>query len=211
MATRRGLNGKGRKAPTIESGKVPPRRQRNKDVRPREHLTPREVRALATAAGNVGRHRHRDKFIVQFMYRHGLRVGELVRLQWDAVNLADAELAVARLKNGKAGIHPLTGDDVRALRRIRRDYPASPWIFTTERGGPLTTSTVRKLIARAGRNAGLAFPAHPHQLRHARGYRLANAGHDLRAIQAYLGHRNVQHTTRYTEMAQGRFKGFAAD
>jgi type 1 fimbriae regulatory protein FimB/type 1 fimbriae regulatory protein FimE len=70
---------------------------------------------------------------------------------------------------------------------------------------------VRKIVARAGREAGIEFPIHPHMLRHATGYKLANDGHDTRAIQRYLGHRNIQHTTRYTDFAPGRFKDFWRD
>jgi type 1 fimbriae regulatory protein FimB/type 1 fimbriae regulatory protein FimE len=84
-------------------------------------------------------------------------------------------------------------------------------VFVTERKGPLTASGVRKLVARAGRNAGIAFPVHPHMLRHACGFKLANDGHDTRAIQHYLGHRNIQHTVRYTELAADRFNGFWRD
>jgi len=81
----------------------------------------------------------------------------------------------------------------------------------TERGGPLTTSNVRKLIARAGREAGFEFSVHPHLLRHSCGYKLANDGHDTRAVQHYLGHRNIQNTVRYTQMAPDRFKDFWRD
>jgi len=80
----------------------------------------------------------------------------------------------------------------------------------TERKGPLTVSTVRKMIARAGERAELPFPVHPHMLRGC-GFRLANDGQDTRVIQHYLGHRNIQHTVRYTEMAADRFKGFWRD
>ena len=117
----------------------------------------------------------------------------------------------ARLKNGVASTHPLRGPELRALRRLQRDYPASPYVFTTERRGPLTDSAVRKIVARAGEGAKLGFPVHPHMLRHACGFKLANEGHDTRAIQHYLGHRNIQHTVRYTEMAPDRFKGFWKD
>ncbi|MCZ6680863.1 MAG: tyrosine-type recombinase/integrase, partial [Candidatus Poribacteria bacterium] len=73
------------------------------------------------------------------------------------------------------------------------------------------TSTVRKIIARAGELAGLGFPVHPHMLRHACGFKLANDGHDTRAIQHYLGHKNIQHTVRYTELAPDRFNRFWQD
>ncbi len=92
-----------------------------------------------------------------------------------------------------------------------RDYPDTPYVFVTERKGPFTTSAVRKIIARAGERAGIGFPVHPHMLRHACGFKLANDGHDTRAIQHYLGPKNIQHTVRYTELAPDRFNGFWKD
>ena len=64
------------------------------------------------------------------------------------------------------------------------------------------------MVERAAVAAGLEMKAHPHMLRHACGYALANKGHDTRALQAYLGHRNIQHTVRYTELSPTRFKDF---
>ena len=197
--------------PTIENGKVPPRRKKNADVRSREHLTPDEVEMLIKAAKQVGRHRHRDATMIMLMYRHGLRVSEAISLRWDMVDLKQGLLHVTRVKNGVASTHPLRGVELRALRQLRRDYPDSPYIFVTERKSSLTTSTVRKLMARAGEVAELPFPVHPHMLRHGCGYKLANEGHDTRAIQHYLGHKNIQHTVRYTELASDRFKDFWRD
>ena len=202
-------------APSPVNGKVqtgsPPRRVPNSARRTREHLTPAEVERLIVAAGKVGRHGHRDATLLLLAYRHALRVGELVALRWDAVDLTRGNLHVNRLKHGVPSTHPLRGAELRALRRLQRDYPVSSYVFTTERKGPLTTSTVRKLVARAGEVAKIGFPVHPHMLRHATGYYLANRGEDTRSIQAYLGHRNISHTVRYTEMAPGRFKGFWRD
>ena len=84
-------------------------------------------------------------------------------------------------------------------------------MFVSERGGPMTASNVQKMLSRAGEVAKLGFPVHPHMLRHATGYKLANDGHDTRSIQHYLGHRNIQHTVRYTELAPTRFKDFWKD
>lgn len=195
-----------------ENGKVvPPRRVPNRERRTREHLTPAEVAALIAAAGRLGRHGHRDATCILLAYRHGLRVSELVALRWDQVDLKQGLLHVSRLKNGVASTHPLRGPELRALRRLQRDYPASPYLLTTERRGPLTDSAVRKIVQRAGVEAKLGNAVHPHQLRHACGYKLANDGQDTRAIQQYLGHKNIAHTVRYTELAPDRFKRFWTD
>lgn len=198
--------------PTPENGKVaPPRRISNLERRTREHLTPQEVDKLITAAGRLGRYGHRDATLILIAFRHGLRVSELVALRWDQADLEQGLLHVTRLKNGVPSTHPLRGPEIRALRRLRREYGLSPYVFTTERRGAMTDSSVRKIIARAGDRAGLGFPVHPHMLRHACGFKLANEGHDTRAIQHYLGHRNIQHTVRYTELAADRFKAFWKD
>ena len=191
--------------------KLPPRRKRNADVRTREFLTPDEVDQIMAAAGGTGRHQHRDRTLILLAYRHGLRVSELVSLRWDQVDLKQGHLHVTRLKNGTPSTHPIRGPEIRALRRLKREYPDTPYLFVTERRGPLTASTVRKLVARAGREAGIPFAVHPHMLRHALGYKLANDGHDTRAIQHYLGHKNIQHTVRYTELSANRFKDFWKD
>ena len=196
-------------APIAEKRKV--FRPKNSDVRTREYLTADEIGALQAAAGSIGRHGHRDMTVVMFGYRHGLRVSELVSLRWDQIDLAAGTLHVNRVKNGRASVHPLRGPELRALRRLRRDYPESPYVFSTERKGPLTASTVRHIVKRAGEIAGLPFQAHPHMLRHACGYKLANDGQDTRAIQHYLGHKNIAHTVRYTELSPSRFKNFFPD
>ncbi len=118
---------------------------------------------------------------------------------------------VSRVKKGTPSVHPVRGPEIRALRRLKRDYANSPYVFVTERKGPLTHSAVGKMIARAGEKAGFDFPVHPHMLRHATGYKLANDGHDTRAIQQYLGHKNIQHTVRYTELSSTRFSDFWKD
>ncbi len=192
------------------SGKMP-RKPKNTDARSREYLTDKEVEALMKAARNTGRHGHRDATLILIAYRHGLRVSELVALRWDQVELGQGRLHIVRAKNGTSSSHPLRGPEIRALRRLRRESPDTPYLFVTERRGPPTASTVRKLVARAGREAGIPFPVHPHMLRHACGFKLANDGHDTRAIQHYLGHRNIQHTVRYTELTSARFNDFWKD
>ncbi len=191
-------------------GKLP-KRPKNKDVRTREYLTEQEVESLIDAARKTGRHGHRDATLILLTYRHGLRVSELVSMRWEQIDLKQGLLHVNRAKNGSPSSHPIRGPEIRALRRLQRDYPDTPYVFVTERKGPLTTSTVRKLVARAGKNADILFPVHPHMLRHACGFKLANDGQDTRALQHYLGHKNIQHTVRYTEMTSDRFNGFWKD
>ncbi len=192
-------------------GKVPPRKVPNSERRSREYLTDDEVEALMAAARKVGRHGHRDATLILIGYRHGLRVSELVALRWDQVELKQGLLHVVRRKNGSPSTHPLRGPELRALRKVSRDYPNSSYVFSSERKGPLTDSSVRKIVARAGALAGLSFPTHPHMLRHACGYKLANDGHDTRSIQHYLGHKNITHTVRYTELSADRFNAFWKD
>ena len=183
-----------------------PTRPKNGDVRSREFLLSDEVEALMKAAGSVGRHRLRDRALILVAYRHGLRVSELVGLKWDQINFRAAHMHVSRLKNGSPATHPIEGDELRLLRQLKREYSDSPFLFTTERGGPLTRSTVSKLLSRAGQEAELPFPVHPHMLRHGTGYYLANKGVPTRTIQAYLGHRSIQHTVRYTELSTKAFE-----
>jgi type 1 fimbriae regulatory protein FimB/type 1 fimbriae regulatory protein FimE len=196
-------------APLRILGRVPPRKPKNKDRRHREHLTETEVERLAVAAGNCGRHRHRDRTMVMVCYRHGLRVKELVSLEWDQVNLDEALLTVHRVKKGLAGEHPISGDELRALRRLKREQqPGSPFVFMTERGAPMTERAFRLLLSRAGEKAGLSLCVHPHMLRHAAGYKLVNDRQPIRAIQQYLGHRRIASTERYTEIDARQFKAF---
>jgi type 1 fimbriae regulatory protein FimE len=210
MSTHAGSTPQSRSSPTIEKRKVPIRRP-NAAYRSREYLSEREVEALMEAAASVGRHAARDAALILIAYRHGLRVSELVSLRWDQLDLRQGLLHVARCKHGIASVHPVRGPELRALRRLLRDYPDTPYVFVSERKAPLTADAVRKIVGRAGREAGIEFPVHPHMLRHAAGYKLANDGQDTRAIQHYLGHRNIQHTARYTELAPGRFKDFWHD
>src|SRR5262245_58496284 len=193
--------------PTIENRTVEPHRRPNSAYRTREHLTETEVEKLIEATkGN--RWGYRDSTMVLVAYRHGLRASELVDLRWDQIDFSAATLHVRRVKAGTPSTHPIRGDEMRALRQLQREQTPSPFVFTSERGAPFSPAGFARLVERAGVAAKLGFPAHPHILRHACGLALANRGHDTRALQAYLGHRNIQHTVRYTELAPSRFKDF---
>ena len=194
--------------PAILNRTVTPTRLPNADLRTREYLTEAEVERLMAVA-RKNRWGHRNATMILVAYRHGLRVSELVDLRWDQIELASGSLHVRRVKRGTPSTHPILGDELRALRRLQREQePKSPYVFTSERGSPFTIAGFSRMIERAGAEAKLGFKAHPHMLRHACGYALANRGHDTRALQAYLGHRNIQHTVRYTELSPTRFKDF---
>jgi integrase len=186
-------------------------RRSNRELRTREHLTPSEVERLIEASkGN--RQGHRDSTMILLAYRHGLRASELVDLRWDQVDFNQGVLHVRRAKNGTPATHPLTGKELRALRKLDRENGSGgPFVFVSERGAPFSVSGFRRMIERATEAAGLGIKAHPHMLRHACGYALANKGTDTRTLQAYLGHRNISNTVRYTELAPNRFRGLWRD
>ncbi|MFZ1950498.1 MAG: tyrosine-type recombinase/integrase [Pseudolabrys sp.] len=196
--------------PATQKRAVGPVRRPNSELRSREHLTETEVEKLIEAT-KANRHGHRDATMVLVAYRHGLRASEICDLRWDQIDFTSATLHVHRVKNGKPSTHPVRGDELRALRKLEREASKSPFVFITERGGPFTTDSFNWLVKRAGKKARFPFQVHAHMLRHATGYRLAGDGHDTRAIQDYLGHKNIQHTVRYTELSPMRFKNFWKD
>ncbi len=197
-------------SPTEVNRTVVPTRRPNAELRTREHLTAGEVEALVEVA-KANRHGHRDATMILIAFRHGLRAAELCDLRWDQVEFGAAVLHVRRVKNGTPSTHPLRGDELRALRRLQRESETSPFVFVSERGSPFTTAGFARMVERAAAGAGLELKAHPHMLRHACGYALANKGHDTRAIQAWLGHRSITSTAIYTALAPNRFKDFWRD
>src|SRR6516225_4827798 len=187
--------------PATVNRTVPLKRPPNSKLRTREYLTEAEVERLMKA-GTRNRWGHRDATMILVAYRHGLRASEVVDLRWDQIDFRTATLHVRRLKQGTPSTHPILGDELRALRRLQREQePKSAFAFTSERGTPFSPAGFARMIERAGIEAKFAFKAHPHMLRHACGYALANKGVDTRSLQAYLGHRNIQHTVQYTELS----------
>jgi type 1 fimbriae regulatory protein FimB/type 1 fimbriae regulatory protein FimE len=166
--------------PSTENRTVTPRRRANAKLRTREYLTDAEVaKLMEVAKGN--RWGHRDATMILVTYRHGLRVSEPVDLRWDQIDFDRGTLAVRRVKKGLPSTHPIPGDELRALRRLQREQePALPFVFTSERGARSPQQGLPGLwSALMGPPSWLK--AHPHMLRHACGYALANKGHDTRA------------------------------
>jgi integrase len=197
-------------APATIKRTVTPRRRPNAEYRTREHLTETEVEKLIESTKD-NRYGHRDSTMILVAFRHGLRASELVSLRWDQIDFEGGRLHVRRAKRGTPSTHPISGRELRALRRLKREAQTSQFVFVSERGAPFSVAGFQKLIARAGITAGFEFQLHPHMLRHSCGFKLANDGVDTRSLQAYLGHRSIQHTVRYTELAHGRFKDFWRD
>jgi site-specific recombinase XerD len=184
-----------------------------KEDRPprREYLTEKEVSQLCEAARARGRWGHRDATMIMVAFRHGLRVSELVALRWEQVDLGAGRLQVIRSKGSDDSVQPLSGGEIRALRRVQREQEAgSRYVFLTERGAPFTPNGFFKTLARAAESIGMEG-VHPHLLRHATGFRLVNQGVDTRTLAAYLGHRQIANTSRYTKMDARRFDGFWQD
>src|SRR6516165_9729624 len=180
----------------------------NAAYRPREYLTEAEVSKLIDAARRRGRNGLRDSAAILLAYRHGLRAQELCQLRWSQIDLRHGRLHVNRAKGGQESVHPLHGPELRALRPLQGN---GPYVFVTEAGTPVTTAWFLRMVQRTGVAAKLAFPVHPHMLRHSTGYKLANDGHDTRSLAHYLGHRNLQSTARYTALSPERFAKFWPD
>src|SRR5215469_10003735 len=129
---------------------LPPLRQPNQASRTREYLTPDEVERMITAARRAdGRLAERDALLIMMAYRHGFRATELISLRWDSIDLKQGTIAIARLKRGSDSTHPLRGPELRALRTWKREQAASasPYLFTSLRGGPITRRSVHHVVA----------------------------------------------------------------
>lgn len=177
-----------------------------------EHLTEEEMERVMKAAGEQGRHGHRDKLMIRLAYMHGLRVSELVSLRWEHINFTAKPrptIWCERVKGSISGPHPLTETEIRALKKLSADRRG--YVFQNERGGPLSESGFQKIVLRAGEKADLSVPIHPHMLRHSCGYKLINQGTDLRTVQVWLGHANVQNTVGYTHLSTTRLEGLWKD
>lgn len=174
----------------------------------RDYLRPDEVERLRLAAKKLGRHGFRNQLMIRLAFIHGYRPAELVDLQWSHVGFSNSTLHVHRLKGSVDSVHPLSGIEMRQLGQLQRMRLHSVFCFPSERGGTMTVRGFRQMVQRAAVSAGFEFVVKPKALRHACGYYLANQGIDTRAIQLYLGHKNIQNTVRYTALNAQRFEGF---
>lgn len=181
----------------------------DKTMTERKHLVSAEVDRLISATKGK-RNEARDRCLLLLMFRHGLRVSEACGLNLSQVDIESRVLHVERLKKGLSTTHPLRLDEIRAIKawltERARMKPETDAFFVSERRSPLSRKTAWLAIRNYGEHAGLSLPAHPHMLRHACGFALADQGADTRLIQDYLGHRNIQHTVIYTATNPARFE-----
>jgi integrase len=172
----------------------------------RKHLSPHEIDLLLKACKD-----HRNRTMILIGYRHGMRVSELINLEWTSIDLVAGTIEIHRWKKGIDSNHPLTGNEIRALRRLKRQNPNHRHVFLSNRRTPMTRQNVHAFFAKLGKEVGFDFPSHFHQLRHSCASTLAAAGHDTRSLQHYMGHKNIQSTVIYTHLNPNRFNGWFKD
>lgn len=178
----------------------------------RRFLTAKEVQGMmqAVRTGNSGA---RDYCLILLAFRHGMRISELLDLRYQDLDLLEGRINIRRLKNGFSTVHPLMPDEREAIEhwtRVRSSWKTTAvadTVFISRRNSPLSRQQAYRIVRSAGEMAGMATNTHPHMLRHACGYELAERGTDTRLIQDYLGHRNIRHTVRYTASNAARFVG----
>lgn len=179
----------------------------------RNYLTTTEIDVLLSSAARDINHPERNHCMLLMAFVHGLRATELLSLRLSDLDMAGRTLYIRRLKNGFSTIHPLLRDEMKELRRwlkVRATIPdarETRYLFVSRTGQPLSRQQFYNIIRKTGQDANLPVAAHPHMLRHACGYALADAGVDTRLIQDYLGHRNIRHTVLYTASNPARFEG----
>ena len=171
-----------------------------------DYLTASEVEQLMKGA-KQSRNSERDQLLILMLFRHGYRESEAIMARREWVDFNKAVLWVERLKSGMSRYHPVVGDELRLLRRyLRTRNDNLPWLFISERNGPLSDRSVRAIVASAAKAAKLRH-VHPHMLRHSCGFYLLEKGHDSRVIQEYLGHASIRSTTIYTRLTGKAFEG----
>jgi site-specific recombinase XerD len=179
------------------------------EPRLRDYLTRDEVAALLRSAKRSPRYAARNYAMVLLAYRHGLRASEVTGLRVSDLDLSTGTIYCRRAKNSRSSLHPMKPDEVTALEKVlaRPELPESEYVFLSERAEKISRSAFWRVVAQAGERAGLPIKAYAHLLRHSCGYYLANKGCDLRLIQDYLGHKQIQNTVRYTALNPARFAG----
>lgn len=178
----------------------------------RKYLTQSEIERILSMVKVNSENAERDYCLIYMTFIHGFRVSEVCQLRLSDMDLEEGCLFIRRMKNGFSSNHPLLENEIRAIKawlniRCRQPGAESDWLFLSRQGKPLTRQRIYQLIRQSGEQARISVTSHPHMLRHACGFALADRGIDTRLIQDYLGHRNIRHTVRYTASNAERFEG----
>lgn len=179
-----------------------------------KYLTENQVNHLIEVAQTCGTNdwkRKRNTLLLMMLFRHGLRRTEARNLHWNEINLEDSQIHITRAKNGKLCVHSIHEREMRMLMKFKRMCGDFVYVFPRSDGGRLSETSFRHILNKIGEHSNIPFRIHPHMFRHACGYYLANKGVDTRAIQEYLGHRDIQNTVVYTDQAPNRSKDFWED
>ena len=178
-----------------------PARVTNEEQRPREHLSRDEVLTLCKAARR-NRHGTRDAAAIWLAFNHGLRVSELCGLRWQDIQWQERRIMVRRLKGSQSGEHPLTEQDKRFLGPLRQ-----AGLRPSDRVFGMEPAAFRRMLYRLKLSPELAaLKVHPHMLRHACGFDLVGRA-DLQARAAFMGHKRMENTVRYSRLAPEQFEG----
>jgi type 1 fimbriae regulatory protein FimB/type 1 fimbriae regulatory protein FimE len=162
-------------------------------------------------ATRKNRNAARNYALLLVMFRRALRVTEACRLRWADVDLPGERIFIKRLKSGVNSTQPLSGIELRYLKQLRRKNPNSSWVFLSERGSPMTRRNVHAIVSKAGRDAKIGFPVHPHNLRHALGFYMSEKGVPTRSLAGYMGHRNLNNTAIYAALSSNHFQDWWED
>ena len=185
-----------------------PRSTKRTGRRKRDHLLPAEFNRLLDAAATTGSHGLRNRTMVLMAFRHGLKLGELTDLRWKMVDFRRKLLRLGGSAERAKYPHPLAADEIKALKQLKELYPPSPNVFVSDYGEKLAERSASRIIFEAGEAAGFKFQVTSNMLRHGCGYALARAGHNIVAIQHYLGLNDIRRVRRYVELPDQPFKGF---
>lgn len=196
------------KVKVTEMRKVGGSRKVNDELRGRRNLTHQEIDLICKAIRVSSRYPDRDELLVLMAFHHGLRVSELLNVKWQHINLKTQQVAIKRLKNGIDSLHPMTAK--RQMMLLRKAHKASGaalsgFVFINERGAPVTADGFRKMFTKFSWEA-LGVKWNPHALRHGCGTTLVEKGVDVRTLQVYLGHKNIQNTTQYLHESSKQFE-----
>lgn len=180
----------------------------NDALRGKRHLTDAEVAKVCAAIQKNSRYSDRDELMVWMAFRHALRVSELVDVKWQHFDLKAGQMAIKRMKNGIDTLHPISDKrELMLLRRVHRGQgkPTTGFVFKNERGNVVSVNGFQKMFGKFSEQA-LDVKWNAHALRHGCGTALIDRGHDLRTVQIYLGHKNIQNTTRYLHESVKQFE-----